>query len=135
MARQSEAAKRLMAMEGVGPITASAIVASVGDAKLFRNGREFAAWLGLTPSQYSSGGRSRLGGIRKRGDVRLRTLLIHGTRSAMRSVGSRTDRKNQWVCKLQKRSCNNVAAVALAAKHARIMWAMLARGTEYRTAA
>ena len=135
MARQSEAAKRLMAIEGVGPITATAIVASVGDAKLFRNGREFAAWLGLTPSQHSSGGKSRLGSITKRTDVRLRTLLIHGTRSAMRSVAGKADRKSQWVCALQKRSCNNVAAVALAAKHARIMWAMLAKGTEYRTAA
>lgn len=135
LARQSEAAKRIMAIEGVGPITATAIVASVGDAKLFRNGREFAAWLGLTPSQHSSGGKSRLGGISKRGDVRLRTLLIHGTRSVMRSVSGKTDRKSQWAVELQKRSCSNVAAVALAAKHARIMWAMLARGTEYRTAA
>lgn len=135
LARQSEAAMRLMAIEGVGPITATAIVASVGDAKLFRNGREFAAWLGLTPSQHSSGGKSRLGGISKRGDVRLRTLLIHGTRSVMRLAGGRTDRKSQWVTELQKRSCSNVAAVALAAKHARIMWAMLARGTEYRVAA
>lgn len=123
IARQSEAAKRLMAIEGVG------------DAKLFRNGREFAAWLGLTPSQHSSGGKSRLGGISKRGDVRLRTLLIHGTRSVMRSVSGKTDRKSQWVVELQKRSCSNVAAVALAAKHARIMWAMLARGTEYRVVA
>lgn len=135
MARQSEPAKRLMAIEGVGPITATAIVASVGDAKLFRNGREFAAWLGLTPSQNSSGGKSRLGGISKRGDVRLRTLLIHGTRSVMRSAGGKTDRKSRWVMELQKRSCHNVAAVALAAKHARIMWAMLAKGSEYRTAA
>ncbi|WP_136413897.1 IS110 family transposase [Herbaspirillum sp. ST 5-3] len=135
IARQSEAAKRLMAIEGVGPITATAMVASVGDAKLFRNGREFAAWLGLTPSQHSSGGKSRLGGISKRGDVRLRTLLIHGTRSVMRLAGGKTDRKSQWAMELQKRSCANVVAVALAAKHARIMWAMLARGTEYRTAA
>lgn len=135
LARQSEAAKRLMAIEGVGPITATAVVASVSDAKMFRNGREFAAWLGLTPRQHSSGGKSRLGGITKRGDVRLRTLLIHGTRSAMRSMSGKTDRKSQWAVELQKRSCNNVAAVALAAKQARIMWAMLARGTEYKVAA
>ncbi len=135
LARQSEAAKRLMEIEGVGPITATAVIASVGDATLFRNGREFAAWLGLTPRQHSSGGKSRLGGITKRGDVRLRTLLIHGTRSAMRSVAGKTDRKSRWVVELQKRSCNNVAAVALAAKHARIMWAMLARGTEYEVVA
>lgn len=135
LARQSEAAKRLMEIEGIGPITATAVVASIGDAKLFRNGREFAAWLGLTPRQHSSGGKSRLGGITKRGDVRLRTLLIHGTRSAMRSMSAKTDRKSQWMVELQKRSCNNVTAVALAAKHARIMWAMLARGTEYKVAA
>jgi transposase len=91
--------------------------------------------VGLTPSQHSSGGKSRLGGISKRGNVRLRTLLIHGTRGVMRSVGGKTDRKSQWAVELQKRSCSNVAAVALAAKHARIMWAMLVKGTEYRTAA
>jgi transposase len=135
LARQSEAAKRLMKIEGIGPITATALVASVSAAKLFRNGREFAAWLGLTPRQYSSGGKTRLGGITKRGDARLRTLLIHGTRSAMRSMMSRVDSKSQWVVALQKRSCNNVAAVALAARNARIIWAMLARGTEHRSAA
>lgn len=135
LARQNDAAKRLMQIEGVGPITATAVVASVGDAKLFRNGREFAAWLGLTPRQHSSGGKSRLGGITKRGDVRLRTLLIHGTRTALQYAAKKNDRKSQWVVELQKRSCSNVAAVALAGKHARIIWAMLARGTEYRVAA
>jgi transposase len=78
LAAQSEIARRLMQIEGIGPITATAPVASVSDGKLFRSGGEFAAWLGLTPTQYSSGGKSRLGGITKRGDVRLRTLLIHG---------------------------------------------------------
>jgi transposase len=78
LARQSEAAKRLMKIEGVGAITVTTLVASVSDAKLFRNGREFVAWLGLTPRQYSSGGETRLGGINKRGDARLQTLLIHG---------------------------------------------------------
>lgn len=135
LASQSEAAKRLMEIEGVGPITAAVMVASVGDAKLFRNRREFAAWLGLTPRQYSSGGRSRLGGNTKRGDVRLPTLLIHGALNAMRSMSAKTDRKSLWMVELQKRSCNNVTGVALAAKHARIMWAMLARGTEYKVAA
>lgn len=134
LAGQSEAARRLMKIEGVGPITATALVASVGDGKLFGSGREFAAWLGLTPRQYSSGGKSRLGGITKRGDVRLRTLLIHGTRSAMRSMADKTDSRSQWLSALKQRSCNNVAAVALAARNARIIWAMLARGTEYRSA-
>jgi transposase len=132
LAGQSEAARRLMKIEGIGPITATAVVASVGDGKLFRSGREFAAWLGLTPRQHSSGGKRRLGGITKRGDVRLRTLLIHGTRSAMRSMADKTDCRSQWLTALKQRSCNNMAAVALAARNARIIWAMLARGTEYR---
>lgn len=135
LARQSEAASRLMQIEGIGPITASAMVANVTDAKLFKSGREFAAWLGLTPNQHSSGGKSRLGSITKRGDVRLRTLLIHGTRVALMHAAKKEDRKSRWVMELKSRSCNNVAAVALAAKHARIIWAMLARGTEYRVAA
>jgi transposase len=135
LAGQSEVARRLMQIEGIGPITATALLASVGDGKLFRNGREFAAWLGLTPRQHSSGGKNRLGGITKRGDVRLRTLLIHGTRSALRSAAGKADRKSRWVVELQKRSCNNVAAVALAARHARIIWAMLVRGTEYKVTA
>jgi transposase len=135
LARQSEAVRRLMKIEGVGPITATAVLASVGDAKIIRNGREFAAWLGLTPRQHSSGGKNRLGEITKRGDVRLRTLLVHGTRSTMRFLTERTDRRSRWVCALQKRSCSNVAAVALAAKNARVMWAMLAHGTEYKAAA
>lgn len=135
LAAQSEAAKRLMKIEGIGPITATALVASVGDGKLFRNGREFAAWLGLTPRQYSSGGKSRLGRISKRGDIRLRTLLVQGTRSAMRSMAKKTDAKSRWLAELQSRSHNNVAAVALAARNARTVWAMLARGTEYRVVA
>lgn len=131
LAAQSEAAKRLMKIEGIGPITATALVASVGDGKLFRNGRGFAAWLGLTPKQYSSGGKSRLGRITKRGDIRLRTLLVQGTRSEMRSTSKKTDAKSRWVAELQKRSHNNVAAVALAARNARTVWSMQARGTEY----
>lgn len=135
LAKQSEAASRLMQIEGIGPITASALVANVTDAKLFKSGREFAAWLGLTPNQHSSGGKNRLGSITKRGDVRLRTLLIHGTRTALQYAAKKEDRKSRWVVELKNRSCNNVAAVALAAKHARIIWAMLARGTEYKVAA
>ena len=134
LAQQSEAAWRLMAIEGVGPVTASAIVASVGNASTFTSARQFAAWLGLTPRQYSSGGKTVLGGITKRGDVILRTLLIHGTRAVLRLTANKTDRKSQWVEGLKARSCNNVAAVALAAKNARIIWAMLTRGTEYRVA-
>lgn len=135
LAKQSESARRLMAIEGVGPITATALVASVGNAQAFKNGRQFAAWLGLTPRQNSSGGKTKLGSMSKRGDVMLRTLLIHGTRSALQRMANKTDQKSLWVEALKARSCSNVAAVALAAKNARIIWAMLARGTEYRVAA
>ena len=134
LARQSEPAQRLMRIAGVGPITATAMVASVGNARAFANARQFAAWLGLTPRQYSSGGKTKLGAITKRGDVHLRTLLIHGTRSVLLRARD-NDGKNRWVLNLKARRGANVAAVALAAKHARIMWAMLARGTEYRLAA
>lgn len=135
LARQSEPATRLMALEGIGPITATALVASVGNAQAFKSGRQFAAWLGLTPRQNSSGGKTKLGAISKRGDVVLRTLLIHGTRSALQRMADKTDRKSRWAQALKERACNNVAAVALAAKNARIIWAMLARGTVYRVAA
>jgi transposase len=103
-------------------------------ANAFANARQFAAWLGLTPRQNSSGGKTKLGAITKRGDVHLRTLLIHGTRSVLLRARD-SDRKNRWALKLKARRGANVAAVALAAKHARIIWAMLARGTEYRSPA
>ena len=88
--------QRLMKMEGVGPVTATAIVASVGDANVFRNGRQFAAWLGLTPRQHSSGGKQRLGAMTKHGDVYLRTLLIHGARAVLRVTHLRHDAKSRW---------------------------------------
>ena len=107
----------------------------MGDGKCFKNGRQFAAWLGLTPRQNSSGGKNRLGGISKRGDVYLRTLLIHGTRTVLQHTGRYTDHKSRWAEAVKARSGNNVAACALAAKHARIIWAMLARNEEYRQVA
>lgn len=135
LAKASESAQRLMAIEGVGPLTATAIVASVSNARTFQSGRQFAAWLGLTPRQNSSGGKTKLGSISKRGDVTLRTLLIHGARSVLRLTPDKNDRKSQWAEALRARTCDNIAAVALAAKHARIIWAMLARGTQYEVAA
>lgn len=134
-AEQSELAQRLMKIEGVGTLTASAMVATVGNGQCFRNGRELAAWLGLTPRQHSSGGKARLGGISKRGDVYLRTLLVHGARSALLQSARRSDEKSRWASALKARSGNNVAACALAAKNARIIWALLARDQEYRQAA
>lgn len=135
VARQTEAAKRLMRVEGVGPITATAVVATVGDAKAFSHGRQFAAWLGLVPKQFSTGGKPLLGRITKRGNVYLRTLLIHGARSVLQFTSQRTDAKSVWVEAVRQRRGDNIAAVALAAKHARILWALLAGGQEYQVAA
>lgn len=135
VARQQEAAKRLMRVEGVGPITATAIVATVGDAKAFQHGRQFAAWLGLVPKQCSTGGKPVLGRITKRGNVYLRPLLLHGARAVLQFTAKRSDAKSQWVEELRRRRGDNIAAVALAAKPARILWALLAGGQEYRVAA
>lgn len=135
LARQSEPARRLMQIDSVGPLTATAIVAGMGDAQVFKSGRNYAASLGLTPRQHSSGGKTRLGSITKQGDRYLRTLLVHGARSYLRVVDKKTDRKSAWARCLKQRRHVNVAAVALAAKHARIAWAMLARGTAYQPAA
>jgi len=120
-----------MAINGIGPLTATALVATVGDARVFANGRQFAAWLGLTQRQNSSGGKTRLGQITKRGDRYLRGLLVHGARATMRFLGRKEDPKSEWVKRLRARRHANVVSVALAAKHARIIWAMLARGTGY----
>ena len=98
------------------------------------NGRQFAAWLGLTPRQHSTGGKHRLGAITKHGDVYLRTLLIHGTRAVLRVTPKRPDAKSRWIERLRHRRSDNVAAVALAAKHARIIWSLLAHHQNYRPA-
>jgi transposase len=120
-----------MQIDSIGPMTATAIVASIGDPRVFKSARSYAASLGLTPRQYSSGGRTRLGPITKRGDRYLRTLLVHGARACLRVVDKKTDVKSAWARRLKERRHINVAVVALAAKHARIAWAMLAKGTEY----
>jgi transposase len=132
--RQSEPMQRLGALRGVGPIGASAIVASVSQAQQFKNGRQFAAWLGLVPRQYSTGGKPRLGRITKAGDVYLRTLLIHGARSALTIMAKRTDRLSLWTQALIARRGYKRACVAVAAKNARIIWALLAREQSYRPA-
>ena len=127
--RQDERAQRIATLNGIGPITASAIVATVGNARDFKNGRQFAAWLGLTPRQFSTGGKTILGKITKRGDIYLRTLLIHGARSELMHVHERADAKSLWALKLREEKSWNKAAVALANKHARIVWALLAKDT------
>lgn len=124
--------ERLMAIEGIGPISATAVVSAVGDARQFSNGRQFAAWLGLVPSQHSSGGKERLGAINKHGDKYLRTLLIHGARSVLKHCQGRTDKRSDWLNKLVCRRNKNIATVALANKNARIIWAILSKGEAYQ---
>jgi transposase len=129
--RASEACQRLGKVEGIGPITATALVAAAGDGKSFKNGREFAAWIGLVPRQRSSGGRSRLLGISKRGDRYLRTLLIHGARAALGRIQRKQDPRSLWLLKMRERHHANIVAVALANKNARIVWSLLAHDTAY----
>jgi len=127
--RDHEESRNLGKIPGVGPLSATAVVASIGDAKTFKNGRQLAAWLGLVPRQHSSGGKAKLLGISKRGDVYLRTLLIHGARSAIRRV--RHDSAD-WLPRILARRHANIAAVALANKNARVIWALLAHGRPYQ---
>lgn len=129
--RQNAESRRLAQIPGIGPITASALVASIGDAKNFDNGRQLAAWLGLVPRQHSSGGKPTLLGISKRGDTYLRTLLIHGARAVVRVSECKTDTET-WLKRLLARRHKNVAAVALASKNARTVWALLAHGRDYQ---
>lgn len=128
--RASEASQRIEKVPGIGPLTASALVASVGDAKNFDNGRQFAAWLGVVPRQHSSGGKPTLLGMSKRGDAYLRTMLIHGARSVIYRATQRAD-ADSWLVKLTTRRNKNVAAVAMANKTARTVWALLAHGREF----
>jgi transposase len=125
---QAKAAKELV---GVGPVTASAVVATVGDFNQFKNGAQFGAWLGLTPRQNSSGGRNSLGGITKRGDMYLRMLLIQGGKSAVMTAHMRRDPISKWLYELREKSGWQKAAVAMANKNARILWAMMTKGSRF----
>ena len=125
--RENAASRKLAEIPGLGPITASAIVATIGDAREFKNGRQLAAWLGLVPRQHSSGGKQVLLGISKRGDSYLRTLLIHGARAVIRYAENKAD-PDSWLRKVMARRNKNVAAVALANKNARIIWALASQG-------
>lgn len=134
-ARDDEAARRVQAVAGVGMITADAVCASVGNAHDFKNGRQFAAWIGLTPRQYSSGGKTRLGRISRRGDAYLRSLLVQGARStlqaALKRAPDKQNRMQQWIMRLYGRVGYHKTLVAIANKHARQLWAMLAKGETY----
>ena len=130
---RTDAPGRLLeTIPGIGPLAASALAASIGNAGSFRSGRELAAWLGLVPRQHSSGGTPRLLGISKRGDTALRTLLIHGARAVIRTAASKPEMADSWVMKLCRRRHKNIAAVALAAKNARTAWAMLIRNQPFQ---
>jgi len=137
--KQDNAAKALLTLCGVGPVTASAAVATAGNVSVFKNGREFAAWLGLVPKQNSSGGKSKLGAITKRGDRYLRTLLVQGARVVMIAAqkAKLTQKDNpmfDWIYKLLERRPSNVVAVAIAAKQARMLWAIMKKQQNMVTA-
>ena len=132
-AKLSEPARRLMQIRGIGPTTALAIVATVGDAREFKNGRQFAAWIGLVPGQYSTGGKARLGHISKRGDAYLRNLLVQGARSVLQTAPSHQDRLSRWALELQQRRGYYRTLVAIANKNARIAWTLLAKNVALRT--
>lgn len=131
--KTDETVRRLQTIPGIGPITASAAVATIGNGHEFRNGREFAAWLGLVPRQWSTGGKTRLGRISRWGDQYLRHLLVLGAHAVLQAAGRHKDRLSRWAVSLQQRRGLGRAKVALAAKNARILWALLAKGESFRT--
>jgi len=133
--RASEPCQRIARIKGVGPKTATAMVAAIGDGAEFKTGRHLAAWLGLVPRQHSSGGRRVLMGISKMGSQPLRTMIVHGARAVVRTAPGETDPANQWVTQLRERRGFNRATVAVATKTARIIWAVLRTGELYRAAA
>jgi len=131
IAQQDAACQRLLTVPGVGPLVSTAMVAAVGNGSEFRKGREFAAWLGLVPKQHSTGGKSKLLGISKRGNPYLRRLFVHGARSTFLHLNRENHRIGSWMNQLEARTHQNVAIVALANKLARIAWAVLAKGEPY----
>ena len=132
MVKDCAPAQQLMQLMGIGATTATAIVAMVGNAREFDSGRQFAAWLGLVPGQYSSGGKSRLGHITKAGDAYLRSLLVLGARALLNAATGKTDSISRWALGLAERRGYWRAVVAVAAKNARLAWAVLTRGENFR---
>ena len=132
ISREILACQRLLCTPGFGPIVATALVASVADASTFRNGRELAAWVGVVPRQRSTGGRTVLLGISKRGDKYLRSQVIHGARAALRTAARREDRRSRWALEVERRRGKNIAIVALANKNLRTTWALLTQEVEYQ---
>ena len=132
MARQCTVAQRLMQLMGIGEVSATAIVAMVGNGREFDGGRQFAAWLGLVPGQYSSGGKARLGSITKAGDGYLRGLLVNGARAVLNAAAGKTDSISRWAVQLAERRGYWKAVVAIAAKNARMAWAVLTKGENFK---
>lgn len=132
--RTDERCKRLATLPGVGPVIATALIAAVDDGQHFSSGRAVAAWIGLVPRQYTTGGKPRLGGIGKRGNQYLRRQLIHGARSVLIRISARSDRRAKWAQELLVRAGHNKALVAIAYKTARLAWAVLRSGESYKAA-
>jgi transposase len=132
MAKECTAAQQLMQLMGVGETTATAIVAMVGNAREFDSGRQFAAWIGLVPGQYSSGGKARLGRITKAGDAYLRSLLVLGARSVLNAASGKTDSLSRWALQVRERRGYWKAVIAIAAKNARMAWAVLTKGESFK---
>jgi len=132
LVREDEMAKRLMTIPGVGEQVATGMVASVPDPKMFKNSRQFAAWLGLVPKQFSTGGKIRLGRITKRGDKYLRMCLVHGARAVLANVKDKQDKISCWIRELIERRGYNRAIVALAARNARLIWTLMIKREDYR---
>ena len=131
-AHENAACQRLVAIPGIGPVTATALIAAIGNGAAFRKGREFAAWMGVVPREHSTGGKQKLLGISKRGNSYLRTLFIQGARAVLQQSTKQTSGLSAWLAQLTARTHRNVAAVALANKLARIAWAVLAKKEPYR---
>ena len=130
--RADERCRRLAEVNGIGPVTATAAVAKIGNARQFPNGRALGAFWGIVPGQHSTGGKTVLGGISKHGDRYMRTLLIHGARAALRVAARQRDPRSLWATRLKLKSVANVAAVALANKNARVIWKLLTSGERFR---
>ena len=133
LAREDDNAKRLLTIPGVGELTATGVVASVPDPRLFKNSRQFAAWLGLVPRQYTTGGQIRLGRITKRGDKYLRMCLVHGARAVIAKLGDKQDHVSCWIRGVLERRGYLRAVVALAARNARLIWTLMVKREDYRT--
>jgi transposase len=134
IAKENALCQRLLEVEGIGMISGTALLSAVGNAKVFKNGRQMSAWLGLTPKEHSSGNKRLLLGITKRGDCYLRKLLVHGARCVVNRAKSKTDARSQWINEIVSRRGKNKACVALANKNVRVIWSLITQEAEYRKA-